>query len=146
MTDPTTSRHSGDIWVGWVALGWTVVLLAADLKVTIPYIHWAVSALAVVFIMPYLLRARWGIRIPARTPAWLFVVAVCVPTLYGARVVYSFAEAVKLAVILLAATAVFVSRAKLAHCAFRGFVVAVYLNLFLLIGGFLGLGSASIMA
>src|SRR5713101_5955930 len=100
MTNRTTSRQSGDTWVGWVALGWTVVVLAADLKVTIPYIHWAVSALAVVLIMPYLLRIRWGLRIPAHTPAWLFVVAVCVPTLYGARLAYSFAEAGKLAVIL----------------------------------------------
>ncbi len=146
MTEMVTNRKWEEIWAGRVVLGWAVVVLAADLKVTVPYIHWAVSALAVVLILPYLLRARWKERFPARAPVWLFIVAVCIPVLYGARAVYSLAEAVKLAVILLGGISIFVVRSQLAHYAFRGFVVAVYLNLFLLIGGFLGLGSASIMA
>jgi O-antigen ligase len=40
---------------------------------------------------------------------------------------------------------IFVVRTQLAHYAFRGFVVAVCLNLLLLMGGFSGLGSASVM-
>src|SRR5437899_9944998 len=104
-------------------------MLAMDLNIGIPHVHWAVSALAVVLILPYLLRAQWKERFPARTPAWLFFVAVCVPAVYGARVVYSFAEACKLAVILLGGISLFVARSQLAHYAFRGFVVAVFLNL-----------------
>ena len=145
MIAPAASRHRREIWAGRVALVWAVVVLAADLKVSMPHIHWAVSALAITLILPYLLRVPWKARFPARAPAWLFIVAVCVPILYRARVVYSIAEAGKLAVILVGATSIFVSRTILAHYAFRGFVVAVYLNLFLLVGGFLGLGSAGIM-
>jgi len=99
MMDPLTSRHSREIWVSRVALGWAVVLLAADLKVNIPRIHWAVSALAVILILPYLLRVSSKARSPARAPAWLFIVALCVPVLYGASTLYSLAEAGKLSLI-----------------------------------------------
>jgi O-antigen ligase len=145
MTDPLTSRHSREIWVSQVALGWAVVVLAADLKVNIPRIHWAVSALAVILILPYLLRVSWKARSPARAPAWLFIVALCVPVLYGASALYSLAEAGKFAAILLGGISIFVALTNLAHYAFRGFVIAVWLNAFLLLGGLLGFGSAYLM-
>jgi O-antigen ligase len=145
MTDPLTSRPSREIWVSRVALGWAVAVLAADLKVNIPRIHWALSALAVILILPYLLRVRWKARFPARVPAWLFIVAVCVPVLYGASALYSLAEAGKFAAILLGGISIFVALTNLAHYAFRGFIIAMWLNAFLLLGGLLGFGSANIM-
>ncbi len=137
---------SREAWPERIALVWAVAVLATELKVTVPYIHWVFSVLAVILILPYLLQVQWIARFPARTPAWLLVVAVCIPVLYGARVGYSFAVAVKLAAMLLCALSIFVARSNLAHYAFHGFVVAVCLNLVLLVGGFLGFGSADIMA
>jgi O-antigen ligase len=124
---------------------WAIALLATDVKQSIPYVHWVLSALAVVLILPYLLRVRWKTRFPARAPAWLLVFAVCLPAIYGAKMIYSFAEAAKLTVILLGAISIFVALSPLAHYAFRGFVVSVSINLLLLAGGFLGLGTAEIM-
>jgi O-antigen ligase len=74
------------------------------------------------------------------------VAAICLPAIYTANAVYSLAEAAKLAVILLGATAIFVGRARLAHHAFRGFIIAVAINFILLIGGYLGFGTAEEMA
>src|SRR5258708_4087589 len=146
MTSPATSRRQREIWAGRVAMVWAVAVLATDLKQSIyVHIHWVVSALAACLIFSYLIHIRWRRKFSARAPAWILVVAVCIPLLYGADVVYSLAEAVKLAAILLGALTIFVSRTNMARYAFRGFVVAVCLDLLLMIGGFLGFGTAGIM-
>src|SRR5258708_32602826 len=146
MTSPATSRRQREIWAGRVAMVWAVAVLATDLKQSIyVHIHWVVSALAGGLLFSYLIHIRWRRKFSARAPAWILVVAVCIPLLYGADVVYSLAEAVKLAAILLGALTIFVSRTNLARYAFRGFVVAVCLDLLLMIGGFLGVGTAGIM-
>jgi hypothetical protein len=146
MTSPATRMQRQKVWAGRVVMFWAVAVLASDLKQNINlHIHWVVSALAAGLIFSYLIRVRWRTKFSARAPAWVLVVAVCIPLFYGADVVYSLAEAVKLAAMLLGALTIFVSRSNLAHCAFRGFVVAVCLDLLLLIGGFLGFGTAHIM-
>ena len=146
MPDRATLEQSREVWASRVAVAWVVVMLAADLKASIPYVHWAFSALAVIVTRPYLRHIRRGVKFPAQVPARLFILAICVPVLYGAKVVYSVAEACKLAVILLGAIAIFVARTHLAHCAFRGFIIAVCINLLLLLGGCFGFGTAAEMA
>jgi len=146
MPDTITLEQSWEAWAGWVAGAWAVVMLATELKVSIPYIHWVVSALALIATWPYLRHIRPGVRFPAQVPARLFVFAICVPVLYGAKAIYSVAEACKLAVILLGAIFIFVARTYLAHCAFRGFIISVCMNLLLLLGGCWGLGTAEEMA
>jgi hypothetical protein len=74
------------------------------------------------------------------------VVAVCVPIFYGAAVVYSLIEAAKIALIVLAGLTVFTGNRNLARYAFRGFIISVWLNAALLMGGLLGYDSATIMA
>jgi hypothetical protein len=146
MPDRVTLEQSRAVWSGQVALVWGATMLATELKVSIPYVHWIVSGLALAFTLPYLLSSPGQVRFPARTPAWLFIVAVCLPTLYGGKVVYSFAEAGKLAIILVGAISIFVARTDLAHYAFRGFVIVVCLNCVFLVGGLLGFASACEMA
>src|SRR5258708_19729564 len=146
MTSPATSRRQREIWAGRVAMVWAVAVLATDLKQSIyVHIHWVVSALAACLIFSYLIHIRWRRKFSARAPAWILVVAVCIPLLYGADVVYSLAEAVKLAAILLGALTIFVSRTNLARYAFRGFVVAGVFVLFFLNGGFLALRTPCII-
>ena len=146
MQDRVTLEHSRAVWSGHVALAWGATMLATELKVSVPYVHWIVSGVALVLTLPCLLSIRGKVTFPARTPAWLFVVAVCVPAFYGDKIVYSFAEAGKLAIILLGAMSILVARTDLAHYAFRGFVSVVCLNCLFLVGGLLGLASASEMA
>jgi O-antigen ligase len=147
MTQSRSRAVSQETWVGHVILAWVVTVLAADLKVSVDaHIHWAITAFAALLILPYLNRVGWKVKFPARTPAWILIIAVCVPVLYGASVMHSLIEAAKIAAILLLALSIFVARSRLTHWAFRGFVVAVFLNLILLVGGFLGFGSAEIMA
>jgi hypothetical protein len=132
-------------WAGRVAAAWATIMLATELKVSLPYVHWVVSGLAIVVTLPYLRNFYRNAKFPARTPAWLLVVAVCIPVLYGARFGYSLAEAVKLGIILVGGISVFVARPYLAHCAFRGFLIAVCVNLVLFLGGYFGLGWAEEM-
>lgn len=149
-------QEPGGKWLGCMTLGWSVAVLAADLKVSVGgHIHWLVTALAVVLVLPWMVpagnrpaserpegeRMEWD----ARTPAWLLIVAVCVPILYGAVALYSLLEAAKIAVILLGGLFFFTSRRYLPRAAFCGFVIAVGLNAALLLGGLFGYGSAEIM-
>lgn len=138
--------NSQDIWAGRVAAAWAAVMLATELKTSIPYIHWAVSALSLILTMSYVRNACRGLRFPAQIPAVLFACSVCVPVLCGARVLYSFAEAVKLLLILLGGLSIFVARPYLAHFAFRGFLLVACVNVALLLGGCFGLGGAEEMA
>ncbi len=135
-----------EVSAGRVATGWAVLMLATELKVSLAYVHWIVSALALGVLWPYLVETRCAHKFPAQVPARLFVAAVCLPAIYGLGALYSLAEAGKLAVILLGATAIFVSRSRLALHAFRGFIIAVGMNFILLMGGYLGLGTAEEMA
>jgi O-antigen ligase len=142
----TQSAHARrlDIWAARFAFAWGFLMMATNLDVGIPHIQWFISGACLVIGLPYLLRIRWR-TFPARIPACLLVLAVCFPTIYGANLFYSLAEAGKLAVMLLGALSIFVARPQLAYYAFRGFVAAVWLNVLLLIGGFLGFSSAEMM-
>ena len=142
-----SATQPGEKWVAFVVVMWTTVILAADLKVSVAsYLHWIVSAAALLLAAPYLFPIPKAMRFPARLPAVLFVGTICLPILYGANVGYSLAEAAKVSVILLAAMPLFVARTQLARSAFVGFIIAVCLNAILLLGGLAGLGSAEIMA
>jgi O-antigen ligase len=138
--------QSREVWAGRVATGWAVLMLATELKVSLPYVHWIVSALALGVLWPYLVETKCAQNFPAQVPARLFVAAICLPAIYGSPALYSLAEAAKLAIILLGATAIFVSRSRLALHAFRGFIIAVAINFILLMGGYFGLGTAEEMA
>lgn len=117
-----------------------------DLKVSLFLrVHWVLSVLAVILVLPYLSRVKWRVKFPARKPVWLLIMAISIPVLYGAPIGYSLAVICKLMAILLGGLAIFAGCSSLAHWAFRGFVIAVWLNTALLLGGFWGLGSAEMM-
>ena len=145
MIELIKERTRDGAWAGSLVAIWALVMLEADLKVSVPYVHWVFSAVVMFCIAPYLLRLPWHGRFSASLPACLFVLAVCIPTIYGAKIMYSLAEAGKVA-LLLAALVVFVNHSKLAHDAFRGFVGAVWINFGLLIGGAIGIGTAGLMS
>jgi O-antigen ligase len=134
-----------EICVGRVAMIWSMVMLATDLRSLIPYVQWAFTAAVAAIAVPYLIRHWRRVTFPGRVPAWLFVVAICIPVAYGAKVIYSFAEAVKLMVILIVALPLFLAHTNLALWAFRGFIANVWVNLALLAGGLLGMRSGGEM-
>src|SRR5688572_10469242 len=108
------------VWVGAVVSAWTFLVLAADLKTAIhPNIHWLITVLAVTCALPYLLRLRMPpLRtIPGLAPAALLVLAVLLAGFASPDPLYAIAEAAKLAIILLAARALFIAEPELAHYA-----------------------------
>lgn len=145
MLDQPRVSKPQEMWPGRIAAAWATVMLAVELKVSLPYVHWIASGMAFLFTLDYLRSFYRSAKYPARVPAWILVLAVCIPVIYGAEFLYSFAEAAKLAIILVGGISVFVARPYLAHCAFRGFLIAASLNLVLLLGGFFGLGWAEEM-
>jgi O-antigen ligase len=144
---PRAREVPGEGWARRVVGAWAVLMLASDLKVTVfLYIHWVATLIAILLLWSYLGRVHWWTWFPARRAAILFLIAVAVPTLYGAKVLYSFAEVVKLAAILLGGMSFFVARRQLAEKAFANFPIIVWANLALLAGGLLGAGTAGEMA
>ena len=125
---------------------WAAILIEATLKLALPYVHWVLSAFVAALIVPYLVTFRFDVDSPSLPPAILFVISVCIPPFYGADLPYSLAEAAKLALILVFALFIFVKRSELAHWAFSGLLVAVWLNVALLTGGMAGLGTAHLEA
>ncbi|MBV8207623.1 MAG: O-antigen ligase family protein [Acidobacteria bacterium] len=132
-------------WDKWVVIGWMVLVLADDVRRAVPYVHWMATLLAGFLLLPLLVSSWRRPGFPARRPAWLLVIAVSVPALYGAQFGYSLAESAKLAIILILGTAAFAGGNRLAEYAFRGFIAAVIANLILLLGGAVGLGTAAVM-
>ena len=111
------SRLPPPVWVRAVISAWAFLILAADLKITVhPVIHWLVTGAAVTCALPYLLRLRvhWRRVLPGLTPACLLVLAVLLAGLGSDAPLYAIAEAGKLAIILIAARALFIAEPALA--------------------------------
>jgi len=131
-------------WLGAVVCLWTILVLAADLKVSVqPQIHWFVSAVAVTLVAPLLLRMTLPAFGPGFLPAWLFTLAIVLSSAGSSNPVYGLAQAAKLVLILVVALKFFVTHSRYAHYAFRGFVYSAWLNIALLLPGVLGLAALS---
>ena len=140
------SRLPPPVWVRAVISAWAFLILAADLKITVhPVIHWLVTGAAVTCALPYLLRLRvhWRRVLPGLTPACLLVLAVLLAGLGSDAPLYAIAEAGKLAIILIAARALFIAEPALAHAAMRGFIWAIAVNLLFLFLGLSGLAATA---
>jgi len=131
-------------WVGGVVFVWTTLVVARGLLGGVnPRFHWLVSAVAVIFIAPFLLRARCATFAPGLLPAWLLAVSVLLSSVGSPDPLYGLAEAGKLGIMLVVTLTLFVTHSRYAHYAFRAFVFSAYLNVVLLLAGFLGVATLS---
>jgi len=131
-------------WLGGVVFVWTTLVVARGLLGGVnPRFHWLVSAVAVIFIAPFLLRVTLRVPSPGLFPAWLLAIAVLLSSLGSPDSLYGLAEAGKLAIMLVVALTLFVTHSRYAHYAYRAFVFSVLLNVVLLIAGFLGIVALS---
>jgi O-antigen ligase len=145
-------KKSGDSWARAVVFVVTLELTSSDLTTSLgPYIHWIVTALAIILLFFYgfmkSLQPRGapekftavGFRrgFPATVPAVLFLFAVCVPVVYGAALTPALVGLGKLAAILLAGLLMIAARVRLALSAFYGLLWAVWINFALLLIGIL---------
>lgn len=134
------------IWI------WFFLLLGADLKINIhPYIHWGISILTFALLSPYLIRmkSRFGhpIQVFVISMVVLLIVSVLLTSLTADNALYSVGQALKIAVILLFAFFIILSKPSWALIGFSAIQVSVWINLiFLGFGRFVNSVFASQMA
>lgn len=118
---------------------WIILILAADLKITIhPRIHWFVT---VILLLPiFRLGAFHGNQIKtsqALIPI-LFVLSVILSSFFSQRLFYGLAQSGKLAIILVWAGLSFMTIPLYAKQSFKAFILAACLNgAVLLVGAFI---------
>lgn len=125
--------------ISWI---WVFLLLAADLKVAIhPYIHWGISLLAFVLMLPLLALAKFRIRCQHQIQWFavlmmiLLIISVLLTGLTTENAFYSLIQAFKLSAILLMPFLLFTTRSDLARVGLFAATAAVWTNLsFLLLG------------
>jgi hypothetical protein len=152
MTQTIEGRETGDAWARAVIFLLTLILTSSELHlVTYRYLHWVATGVAAILLVPYACRefilsssamrepAAGKLRkiVPACIPALLFLLAIYIPSIYGADPVPMAAGLGKLAVILLIGLPILAARERLVLAMFYGMLTAVWINAILLLGGIL---------
>jgi len=115
---------------------WTIIILSADIKVSVnPHIHWIVTGLAIILIIPYIRQLKIHIPRLYLISAGLFIFSVLIAAFRSTYPLYDIVEAAKLGVILFGAMAFFNSHKEYTHISFKGFTLSAYINCALIIMG-----------
>jgi len=126
-------------WLTGLVWGWAILLVQADLKITLtPYIHWIATGAFLLLALPALARLHYSWGGPLRVASAGLVVATLLSAIGSQDPTYGMGQAAKLAVLLLGGGALFVGHPHLARTALRAFIGAVHLNAVALLAGFAG--------
>lgn len=108
---------------------WAVAVIGSNLQTMIhPHLDWALALLFVVLSGRSLLKQRFELPWTIAGGAVLLVASVCITALVSARPLYDLKQAAKLAAILIAGLAFFVSRPEMAKTALRTQVYLTFVN------------------
>lgn len=123
-------------WVQTAVSAWTFLLVAADLKSVINgHIHWAISLLLALILLPIMARSSLRIDPITATSGLLLAISIIVSDFLG-NPVYGLIESIKLLVIVIGGLTLF-RIGENALAGFRGIVMSVYVNMVLLVLGLL---------
>ncbi len=125
------------IWLKGLIWLWILVILFADLKVTVhPYIHWVMFALLVFFILPFLFKMRFSIRFNfVIFNACLFLTSILLVGFISINPIYEIEQVIKLTIILIGGWMLFSSSQFPLTTVLNAFKSAVYINVILLFCG-----------
>ncbi len=127
-------------WRDVLVWTWTVVVLSADLKVSIySHIHWVATILLLIPVFLVVRRHHTNLnRIKfVIIPSLLLVCAVVISSFNSANLFYGLVQSGKLIAILILAYSFFIIWPKYACVAYKGFIAAAFLNGILIILGIL---------
>ncbi|WP_135257489.1 O-antigen ligase family protein [Thermus caldilimi] len=128
------------VFVRWLFGVWVLLLLQADLKVTVhPYIHWWASIVILLLALPLLVRLPYALRhwikIFAISWAGFLILSVFLSSLVSDELLYGLVQAIKLTTILMFAFPLFLGNEGLWRIGISVFPIAVMTNLLFIVLG-----------
>jgi O-antigen ligase len=119
---------------------WVVLVMAADLKITLfSKIHWVASFFLLAPVVWLNIKNKVNNNLAPYTLIFsvLLILSVLISSFFSLNYLYDLYQAGKLFIIIFLCYWFFIHRPQLAHFAFNGFVISTYINFFVLIIGVL---------